>query len=62
MHTPHNDKGDILYLFSKGVGIKDSNETEVLAVFEALRIFSHSFQGRLIVESDNFNAVCQFHG
>lgn len=27
-------------LFSKGVGVRDSNETEVLAILEALRIFS----------------------
>lgn len=48
----HNDKGEILFWFSKGVGIKDSNETKVSAILEALRIFSCSIQGRLIVKSD----------
>ena len=29
-------KGDVLLMFSKNVGIKESNETEVLAILEAL--------------------------
>lgn len=43
--------------FSKGVWIRDSNEAEVLAILEALRIFSRSFQGSLIVESDSSKAI-----
>lgn len=50
-----DDQGVVLCLFSKGVGIKDSNEEGLLAT--ALRIFSRSFQGCLIVESNSFNAI-----
>lgn len=39
-----DDKGVVLCLFSKGVAVGDSNEAEVLAIMEALRIFSRSFQ------------------
>lgn len=38
--------------------IRDSNwATEVLAILEASRIFSRSFRGSLIVESDSSNAI-----
>lgn len=40
-----NDKGFILCMFSKSVGVKDSNEAELLAILEALMIFSCSFRG-----------------
>lgn len=43
----------------KGVGVRDSNEDKVLAILEALTIFSHSFQGRSIVECVSFNAISQ---
>lgn len=39
-----NDKGVVLCLCSKGVVVRDSNEAEVLAIMEALRIYSRSFQ------------------
>ena len=39
-----NDKGVVLCLCSKGVAVRDSNEAEVLAIMEALRIYSRSFQ------------------
>lgn len=39
------------------MGVKESNEAEVLAIFEALRLFSRSFQAKLIVESDSSNTV-----
>lgn len=45
-------KGVILCIFFKSIGVRDSNEAEVLIILEALRIFSPSFQDRLIVESD----------
>lgn len=35
-----NDKGEILCMFSKGVGVRDSKEVEVLANLEAFRICS----------------------
>lgn len=37
--------------------MKDSNEVEVLAILEALRIFSLNFQGSAILESDLPNAI-----
>lgn len=50
-------KGEILCKFSKGVGIKDSNKAEALAILQALRICSHSFQLMLIVECDSRNGI-----
>ena len=47
----------MLFMFSKNVGIKESNEAEVLAILEALRIFSSTFKESLIVESDSSNAI-----
>lgn len=47
----------ILCMFSKGTRIKDSNEAEVLAILEALRIFPHHFQAIIIVESNSSNAI-----
>ena len=44
-------------LFSKSVGIRDSNDAEVLAILEALPIFLSSFHGPLLAESDSTNAV-----
>ena len=52
-----NSKGEVLFMFSKRVGVCDSNEAEVLASLEALRCFSRCFQGDLIVESDSSNAI-----
>lgn len=46
-------KGDLLLMFSKNVGIKKSNDTEVLAVLEILRLFYSSFCDILLVESDS---------
>lgn len=43
--------------FSTFVSLKNSNETEVLAILEVLRIFSRFFQNRMIVESDSANAL-----
>lgn len=51
-----NSKGEVvLFLFPKNVGIKGSNETEVVAILEALHRFATSFQDKLIVESDSSN-------
>lgn len=44
-------------MFLKNVGIKDSNEVEVLTILEALRIYVWLFMGRLLVESDYANAI-----
>lgn len=44
-------------MFSAHVGVKDSNEVEVMDILEALQIFSHSFQDRLIVQSDSSIAI-----
>eukprot|EP00268_Persea_americana_P009152 TRINITY_DN13625_c0_g1_i4.p1 TRINITY_DN13625_c0_g1~~TRINITY_DN13625_c0_g1_i4.p1 ORF type:complete len:159 (-),score=28.79 TRINITY_DN13625_c0_g1_i4:37-513(-) len=45
-----NHKGEVIYMFSKHVGINFSNETEVLARLEALRIYHTLYQQNLIVE------------
>lgn len=39
------------------MGIRNFKEVEVLAILEALRIFSRFFHGTLIVKSDSFNAI-----
>ena len=44
-------------MFSKHVGLKDSNEAEVLAILEARRIFHTSFHHYLIVEIDSTKAI-----
>lgn len=49
----NSNRDDILFMFSKSVGVKESNEAEVMAILEALRLFSSSFQAKLIVESDS---------
>lgn len=43
-----NCKGEVLLMFSKYVGVCDSNEAEVLAILEALRIYSRKYYGRLV--------------
>ncbi|XXG58395.1 hypothetical protein AAC387_Pa04g0713 [Persea americana] len=49
--------GYVLLMFSKNVGIKEPNETKVLAILEALRLFFSSFREELLMESDSSNAV-----
>ena len=44
-------------MLSKYVGVCDFNEAEVLAILEALRCFSRSFQGDLMMESDSSNTI-----
>lgn len=44
-------------MFSKHVGVCDSNEVEVLAILEALQCFSSYYHGVLIMESDFFDVV-----
>lgn len=44
-------------MFSNGIGVRDSNEAEVLAILKAMRIFSSSFQGCLIMESDSSSSM-----
>lgn len=55
----HNSEGEISILISVRRGIRESNDVEVMAILEALRIFSSLFQDQLIVESDSFNAITQ---
>lgn len=53
-----NHKGDVLYMFSKHVGIKDSNAAEVLAILEALCIYLSYYLFLLWrLESDSANAI-----
>ena len=44
-------------MFFKHVGIKDSDEVEVLAILEALRIYQTIYQQNVIVESDSANGI-----
>lgn len=53
----HNSKGEILFMFSMSVGVKESNEAEVMATLEALWYFSLSYRIKLMVEGDSANAV-----
>ena len=43
----HNDKGEVLFMFFKHVGVCEPTLAEVLAILEALRCFSRFFQGTL---------------
>lgn len=53
----HNTKRGVLFMFSTFVSLKNSNETEVLAILKVLRICSCFFHNRMIVESDSANAL-----
>ena len=44
--------GEFILLFSNNVGVCDYNKVEVLAILNALRLFSRRYHGRLVVESD----------
>lgn len=52
-----NHRGEVMYIFSKHIGIKDSKEAEVLAILEAFHIYHSSYHQSLIVESDSANAI-----
>lgn len=52
-----NQNGEALYIISKHDEIKDSNQAEVLAILEAVRIYSSSFLNSLIVKSDLANTI-----
>lgn len=52
-----NSSGEIQLMFSRSVGVKESNEAELMAILEALSLFSKSFQAKFIVESDLSNAL-----
>lgn len=49
--------GKILIMFSKHVGVCNSNEEEVLAILEALRLFSKGYGCPLVKESDSSNTI-----
>lgn len=51
-----NIKGEILFPFSKHKGLKNLM-TKVMAILEALRIFSPSFRGKPIVQSDSSSTL-----
>ncbi|XXG69674.1 hypothetical protein AAC387_Pa06g2478 [Persea americana] len=52
-----NGKGDFLIIFSKPIDVCDSIEAEVLAILEALRLYSRYCNEVLIVESDSSNVI-----
>lgn len=53
----HNENVGVLFMFSKNVGVVESNEAEVLTILEATCIFSSIFQCMLIVDIDSSNAI-----
>lgn len=44
-------------MFSKNMGVVESNEVEVLTILEVTCISSSSSQGMLIVDIDSSNAI-----
>lgn len=40
-----NNRGEVLCMFSKSLGVRDSNEAKVLAILEAMHIFLSLFNG-----------------
>lgn len=52
-----NNKGDVLFMFSKHADLRESNEVDMLSTLKALMIFLYSFHGRVIVENDSTNAI-----
>lgn len=52
-----NRRKDVMLVFSKEVGIRDSNEVDSLKILEALWLFSTCFHGMLVMESDSSNAI-----
>ena len=55
--VPRNCKGEVLIMFSIYVGVCNSNEAEVLAILEGLRLFSRRYGSTLVMESDSSNAI-----
>lgn len=51
-----NNKGEVV-LFLKKIGVKESSDTEVLAILEALQMFVHYSVDKLILESNSSNAI-----
>lgn len=51
-----DNQGVVVAIFSKHVGL-ESNETEVVAILEALWIYSPSFHEKLMAESDSMNNI-----
>lgn len=43
-----NSNSDVLFMFSKNVGVSESNEANALAILEALWCFTKYFEGELI--------------
>lgn len=45
-----------IFFFSSLVGVKESNEVEVMKIKEALTIFKGNFTGRLIIKSNSMQS------
>ena len=52
----HNN-GDVLLMFSKPIGVRDSNKAEVIVILEALQIFSTSIQDIIVGACNLANAI-----
>lgn len=48
---------EVLIVFYAPIGIKDSNKSMGLAIEEALKFFTHSSFGSLVMESYSTNAI-----
>lgn len=48
-----DNKGEVLIMFFKHVGVCDSNMVEVLAILDALQCFKRNYFDVLLVESDS---------
>ena len=54
-----NHKGEVMYMFFKHVGIKDSIEAKVLANLEALSVYHTLYHRNLVVEGDSANILSE---
>lgn len=52
-----NFKGEVLSVFCKHVGVKESSEKEVLVILEARRVVVHTFNGKLVVGNNSFDDI-----
>ena len=52
-----NSDGVVLMMLIKYVGILESNEVEVLAILESLRVFLSNYHVKLVMESNSVDVI-----
>lgn len=52
-----NSERAILLFFIESIGVKDSNEAELVGIRRTLGLWVHFGQGKLIIEGDSMNAI-----